>query len=72
MDTIGLIIKIIIIVDKMQTHIIKKNQFATKKTIYHSLRLWLYELVFNSVIWKNMDKHTQFYLRFEQNNNYIY
>lgn len=56
MDTIGLIIKLIIIIEKM--HIIKKNQFATKRTIYHSIRLWLDELVFNS---SNMKKHGQTY-----------
>jgi hypothetical protein len=72
MDTIGLIIKIIIIIDKMQTHIIKKIQFATKRTIYHSFRLWLDELVFYSNNILKNDKHTQFYIRFEQNNNYIY
>lgn len=58
MDTIELIIKIIIIIEKVQTRIIKKIQFATKRTIYHSLRLWLDELVFNS---SNMKKHGQTY-----------
>jgi len=43
----------------MQTHIIKKIQFATKRTIYHSLRLWLDELIFNSSTY--MKKHGQTY-----------